>query len=118
VTKLVFAFSACLAMALPCAAQDFRAADPAVLYFMSIPLDGGARAAGPPAFGIALQVGGDEQRILLHTGMMSFTDTGGIELRWLIFGGVAAAAALAGAAGKSRSEAPKPAAPCPKQPAC
>jgi hypothetical protein len=117
--KLALALPAFLAMALPCAAQDFRAAEPSVLYFVSIPLGGVSRTEGRPAFGIALQEGGRERRVFrVHTGMMNLAGADAIELRWLIFGGVVAAAALAGAAGKSQSRAPQSPAPCSKQAAC
>lgn len=107
-------------VSLPCSGQDLRLAEPAVLYFVSVPL-GGARSEREPAFGLALH--GRRHALQVDSRVLRLAG-GGIEVKWLIVGGVAAGAAVLATRKDATMEAQRAqqdqarASACPARPAC
>ena len=111
-------------------AQELRPGVPAVLYYVSVPLDGVTRPEREPVVGFALQGNRSYQSVRFDSRVMNFLD-GAFETKWLIVGAVAAGAAVAMTA-KDKSVAQQQqqqaqqqdqarqqqAQPCPKVPAC
>ena len=111
-------------------AQELRPGVPAVLYYVSVPLDGVTRPEREPVVGFALQGNRSYQSVRFDSRVMNFLD-GTFETKWLIVGAVAAGAAVAMTA-KDKSVAQQQqqqaqqqdqarqqqAQPCPKVPAC
>jgi hypothetical protein len=109
-----------LPVALPCAGQDLRLAEPSVLYFVSVPL-GGARSERAPTFGFALH--GRRHALQVDSRILRLAG-GGVEAKWLIVGGVAAGAAVLATRKDATVEAQRArqeqaqATACPARPAC
>lgn len=113
---------AALLVATPCFGQDLRPAEPAVLYYVSVPL-GGPKSERGPVVGIAFQ--SRQQRVYrVDSRILSLVGAGGLEVKWLIVGGVAAGAAVLAAARDSTVEAQRAQqeqarqSACPARPAC
>jgi hypothetical protein len=91
--------------AFPCFAQEFRPAEPSVLYYVSIPLDGVTRKQKEPVLGFSYQGRRDYQVVRFDTYMLNLVGTGVFEAKWLIVGAVAAGAAVAvGGSDKSAAQ--------------
>jgi hypothetical protein len=109
------------ALPAPGVAQDLRPAEPAVLYYVSVPVGGESRRDREPRIGFAFQGRHAHQTFRMDSRILNFAG-GGVEVKYLIVGAVAVgAAALAG--GKDRSvEAQRAQAaqrpPCNARPAC
>lgn len=113
-------------------AQDFRAVEPSVLYFVSIPLGAHSRAERDPVVGFALQGTRPYQAVRMDTRVMSLLEAGAIDAKWLIVGAVAAGAAVAAggndgsverqqaqqAQAQAHVAANPPPSPCPSKPNC
>ncbi len=91
-----------LLLAFPCGAQELRPTDPAILYYVVIPLDGASRAERTPVVGFALQGRRASQSLRFDTRMLNLIGSGAFEAKWLLVGAVAAGAAVA-AGGKDKS---------------
>ena len=104
-----------------CFGQDFRATEPSVLYYVSVPLGGGSRAEREPVVGFALQGRPAAASIRLDTRFMRLIGSG-VEIKWLIVGGVAAGAVALAASRDATVEAQRAAQAsqptCPARPAC
>lgn len=104
-----------------CFGQDFRAAEPSVLYYVSVPLGGASRAEREPVAGFALQGRPATPPIRVDSRFMRLIG-GGVEIKWLIVGGVAAGAVALAASRDATAEAQRAAQAsqptCPARPAC
>jgi hypothetical protein len=107
-------------------AQELRPGVPAVLYYVSVPLDGVTRPEREPVVGFALQGNRSYQSVRFDSRVMNFLG-GGFEAKWLLAGAVAAGAAVA-VGGKDKSVTQqqqqqaqaqaKQQEPCPVKPNC
>jgi hypothetical protein len=75
-------------------AQELRPGVPAVLYYVSVPLDAVTRTEREPLVGFALQGNRSYQAVRFDSRVMNFLE-GAFEAKWLIVGAVAAGAAVA-----------------------
>lgn len=108
-------------------AQELRPGVPAVLYYVSVPLDGVTRTEKEPVLGFALQGNRSYQAVRFDSRVMNFLE-GAFEAKWLIVGAVAAGAAVAvGSKDKSvaqqqqqqqQARQQQQAQPCPVKPTC
>jgi hypothetical protein len=86
-------------------AQELRPGVPAVLYYISVPLDGVTRTEKDPVVGFALQGNRSYQAVRFDSRVMNLLEAGAFEAKWLIVGAVAAGAAVAvGSKDKSVSQ--------------
>ena len=87
------------------AAQEFAAAQPHVLYYLSIPLGTSSRAEREPVVGFAWQGRRFDQPLRLQAPIAHFTEAGAFDAKLFLLGGVAAgvAALAAGGGGGSSS---------------
>jgi hypothetical protein len=110
-------------------AQELRPGVPAVLYYVSIPIDGITRADKQPVIGFAFQGSRAYQAVRFDSRVINFLESG-FEAKWLIVGAIAAGAAVAvGSKDKAvtqqqeqqqqaqarQQQQPQP---CPKKPTC
>jgi hypothetical protein len=75
-------------------AQELRPGVPAVLYYVSVPLDGVTRPEREPVVGFALQGNRSYQAVRFDSRVMNLLE-GAFEAKWLLVGAVAAGAAVA-----------------------
>jgi hypothetical protein len=83
-------------------AQELRPGVPAVLYYISFPLDGATRKDKEPLVGFAYQGSRAYQVVRFDNRVMNLLEAGAFEAKWLIAGAVAAGAVVA-VAGKDKS---------------
>src|SRR5688572_5698501 len=97
------ALAAAMMLAAPAAAfDDLRDTGPSTMFYLSIPLDARSAKEQMPAFGLQLRGNRAYETVRIDSRMFSFPPLGGLEVKWVVVGGVAVAAAVA--AGKKRSE--------------
>jgi hypothetical protein len=90
------ALAAALIIAAPAAAfDDLRDTGPSTMFYLSIPLDARTAKEQRPAFGLQLQGQRAYETVRIDSRMFSFLPLGGLELKWVVVGGVAVAAAVA-----------------------
>jgi hypothetical protein len=65
------------------------------MFYLSIPLDARSAKEQRPAFGLQLRGQRAHETVRIDSRMFSFLPLGGLEVKWLVVGGVAVAAALA-----------------------
>jgi hypothetical protein len=92
--RFSLAAAALLAISPSTFAQELRPGVPAVLYYVSVPLDGVTRPEREPVVGFALQGNRSYQSVRFDSRVMNFLD-GAFEAKWLLVGAVAAGAAVA-----------------------
>jgi hypothetical protein len=98
---LAFGLAACA----PAAAQELGDPGASTMFYVRIPLGGTSAADRQPAFGLMLQGSRPYETVHLDTRMFRFLPLGGLEVKWLVAGGVAVAAAAAvHSRGKDREE--------------
>lgn len=96
--KRLAALAAAITMCAPALASDFGkpfSASSSTLFYVSIPLDAHSRKEQRPAFGLALQGQRPYESVRIDSRMFRFLPLGGMEVKWLVVGGVAVAAAVA-----------------------
>lgn len=81
--------------ATPCLGQALHPAEPSVLYFVSLPLDGASRRDREPLLGFALQGKRHYESFRIDTRVLNLVGSGGFEVKYLLVGAVAAGAAVA-----------------------
>ncbi len=92
-----------MAASAPAAAfDDLRDTGPSTMFYLSIPLDARSAKEQMPAFGLQLRGQRPYETVRIDSRMFSFLPLGGLEVKWLVVGGVAVAAAVA--AGKKDKE--------------
>jgi hypothetical protein len=97
--------AALLAASAGAAAQELVDPDAATMFYVRIPLGGTSGAERQPAFGLMLQGSRAYETVYLDTRMFRFLPLGGLEVKWLVAGGIAVAAAAAvHSRGKDREE--------------
>lgn len=90
------ALAAAMMVAAPAAAfDDLRDTGQSSMFYISIPLDAHSPKEQAPSFG--LQLGGQRpyETVRIDSRMFNFLPLGGLEVKWLVVGGVALAAAAA-----------------------
>ena len=65
------------------------------MFYLSIPLDARSAKEQMPAFGLQLRGQRPYETVRIDSRMFSFLPLGGLEVKWLVVGGVVAAAAVA-----------------------
>jgi hypothetical protein len=98
------ALAALLIACAPAAAQEIGGPS-TTMFYVRVPLGGTSAAERQPVFGLMLQGSRAYEAVYLDTRMFRFLPLGGLEVKWLVAGGVtlAAAAAVHGR-GKDREE--------------
>ena len=95
-THSLFAFAAATLAAAPAAAlDDLRDTGPSTMFYLSIPLDARTPKEQAPAFGLQLQGNRRYETVRIDSRMFNLLPAGGLELKWVLAGGVAVAAAVA-----------------------
>jgi len=95
-TKHLAALAAAMAVSAPAAAfDDLRDTGPSTMFYLSIPLDARTAKEQRPAFGLQVQGQRAYETVRIDSRMFSFLPLGGLELKWVVVGGVAVAAAVA-----------------------
>ena len=90
------ALAAAAMLAAPAAAfVDLRDTGPSTMFDLSIPLDARSAKEQMPAFGLQLRGNRAYETVRIDSRMFSFLPLGGLELKWVVVGGVAVAAAVA-----------------------
>ena len=90
------ALAAAMMVAAPAAAfDDLRDTGPSTMFYLSIPLDARSAKEQMPAFGLQLRGQRAYETVRIDSRMFSFLPLGGLEVKWLVAGGVAVAAAVA-----------------------
>ena len=90
------ALAAATMLAAPAAAfDDLRDTGPSTMFYLSIPLDARSAKEQMPAFGLQLRGNRASETVRIDSRMFSFLPLGGLELKWVVVGGVAVAAAVA-----------------------
>jgi hypothetical protein len=115
--KVLSGALAAVAAAMPAVAADPfdpRLAVPAVMYFVSIPLDARSRKEREPWLGMKLQGKREYHALHLDTRMLSFVG-GGLDAKVLLAGAVAIGGALAVGGGGGGGGSSEPAQPAPQQ---
>ena len=90
------ALAAAMMLAAPAAAfDDLRDTGPSTMFYLSIPLDARTAKEQMPAFGLQLQGNRPYETVRIDSRMFGFLPLGGLEVKWVVAGGVAVAAAVA-----------------------
>jgi len=90
------ALAAAMMVGAPAAAfDDLRDTGPSTMFYLSIPLDARTAKEQRPAFGLQLQGRRAYETVRIDSRMFNFLPLGGLELKWIVVGGVAVAAAVA-----------------------
>ena len=98
------ALAALLLACAPAAAQEIGGPN-TTMFTVRVPLGGTGAAERQPVFGLMLQGSRAYEAVYLDTRMFRFLPLGGLEVKWLVAGGVAVAAAAAvHSRGKDREE--------------
>jgi hypothetical protein len=85
-----------MAASAPAAAfDDLRDTGPSTMFYLSIPLDARSAKEQMPAFGLQLRGQRAYETVRIDSRMFNFLPLGGLEVKWLVVGGVAVAAAVA-----------------------
>jgi hypothetical protein len=95
-TEHLAALAVAMAASAPAAAfDDLRDTGPSTMFYLSIPLDARSAKEQMPAFGLQLQGNRPYETVRIDSRMFGFLPLGGLELKWVVAGGVAVAAAVA-----------------------
>ena len=90
------ALAAAMMLAAPAAAfDDLRDTGPSTMFYLSIPLDARSAKEQMPAFGLQLRGNRAYETVRIDSRMFSFLPLGGLEVKWVVAGGIAVAAAVA-----------------------
>lgn len=85
-----------MAASAPAAAfDDLRDTGPSTMFYLSIPLDARSAKEQMPAFGLQLRGQRPYETVRIDSRMFSFLPLGGLEVKWVVAGGIAVAAAVA-----------------------
>ena len=88
--------AAALIIAAPAAAfDDLRDTGPSTMFYLSIPLDARTVKEQRPDFGLQIRGNRAYETVRIDSRMFGFLPLGGLELKWVVVGGVAVAAAVA-----------------------
>lgn len=88
--------AAAMMLAAPAAAfDDLRDTGPSTMFYLSIPLDARSAKEQMPAFGLQLRGNRAYETVRIDSRMFGFLPLGGLEVKWVVAGGIAVAAAVA-----------------------
>ena len=94
--KHLAALAVAMAASAPAAAfDDLRDTGPSTMFYLSIPLDARSAKEQMPAFGLQLRGNRAYETVRIDSRMFSFLPLGGLEVKWVVAGGIAVAAAVA-----------------------
>jgi hypothetical protein len=94
--KHLVAVAAAVAFSTNIPAADFQDAGPTTMFYISIPLDTGiSRKDQQPSFGLQLQGKREYQAIRIDSKVLNFLPAGGLEVKWIVAGVLAAGAVVA-----------------------
>jgi hypothetical protein len=90
------ALAAAVLVTAPAAAfDDLRDTGQSTMFYISIPLDARSPKEQAPAFGVQFQGSRRYETLRIDSRMFNFLPLGGLEVKWLVVGGVAVAAVAA-----------------------